>query len=437
MDLIAKLKKLIADARAMLDVAEKDNGGVMDEETKSKYDGIKAEIEQTREAIERRSQLDTIEGGLTAAVPRVTENVNKPDKSVSTPGLDVQPGAVDPKGGFPAFHLYARAVQQAGSPGGYTDKRLMIQADAPTNPHKEQGTVEGFEVPTDYRSEIWELVLDEPDLLSLVDIEPTTSNTVGLAADETTPWLATGVQANWANEASQLTETKLDTEGRLVKLHKLFVFVTATDELLEDAPRLQNRLMNRSAQAISWKASEAIVKGSGSGQPLGFKTSKALVTVAKEVGQAPDSLVTDNVLKMFSRLWPAGLRNAVWIMNSNVFPQLAKITIGDQPVWTPPISGLTQAPGGFLLGRPIIMSEQAETLGDKGDIYLIDPKGYYATNKAGGVKMDSSMHLFFDFGVTAFRWTFRLGGEPFLSKPIDKNNGPDTLSHFVTLAERT
>ncbi len=47
-----------------------------------------------------------------------------------------------------------------------------------------------------------------------------------------------------------------------------------------------------------------------------------------------------------------------------------------------------------------------------------------------------SMHLWFDQGATAFRWTFRIGGQPWLSAPISRKNGSNTLSHFVALQTR-
>jgi len=47
------------------------------------------------------------------------------------------------------------------------------------------------------------------------------------------------------------------------------------------------------------------------------------------------------------------------------------------------------------------------------------------------------MHLYFDQGVTSFRWTLRLGGQPWLSAPIARKNGSNTLSPFVALATRS
>ena len=113
------------------------------------------------------------------------------------------------------------------------------------------------------------------------------------------------------------------------------------------------------------------------------------------------------------------------------------MTIGDQPIWTPPVAGLQQAPGGFLLGLPIKWSEHAETLGTKGDLQLVAPKGYYGISRAAGIQFASSIHLFFDYGMQAFRWTFRIGGQPYLSAPVAPAKGSNTKSHFVVLETRS
>ena len=46
------------------------------------------------------------------------------------------------------------------------------------------------------------------------------------------------------------------------------------------------------------------------------------------------------------------------------------------------------------------------------------------------------MHLYFDYGAQAFRWTFRLGGQPHMSAPVTPARSAATKSHFVALAAR-
>jgi len=233
-----------------------------------------------------------------------------------------------------------------------------------------------------------------------------------------------------------MTATRKNIKPRSIALNELFAFLTATDELLEDAPRLENRLTNKVAEAITWKIDEAIFRGNGVVQPLGFMNAASLITVAIESGpQTADTFVAANAAKMFSRLLPEGVGRSLWMINSDVIPQLMTMTLGDMPIWTPPASGFQNAPGGFLFGRPIRFSEHCKTLGDLGDVVLADPKGYYGLRKEG-VKYATSMHLYFDYGTTAFRWTFRFGGQPHLTAAVSPANGSATKGHFVVLAAR-
>lgn len=349
----------------------------------------------------------------------------------------------DPRCGFANIAEFARSVQAASAPGHrVVDDRLGRMYGAPTDYHVNGGVNgEGYLVPPQFRADIWDAVFadDESiDLLNLVTPEPTSSNAVEMLADETTPWGAAGVQAYWRAEAGLMTPTKSIVDPRSVKLHELYAFVLSTSELLADAPRLRSRLTTKSALAIRWKASVALMRGTGAGQPLGWFNSPAKVAVAKESGQAADTFNADNAAKMYSRMLAGAIGQSRWLMNIDVFPQLSKMTIGDQPIWTPPVSGIREAPGGFLFGRPITWSEHCATIGDEGDVQFVAPgQGYFATTKEGeGVQFAESMHLYFDYGVNAFRWTFRLGGQPYLSAPVTPFKGSNTKSHFVTLADR-
>ena len=53
------------------------------------------------------------------------------------------------------------------------------------------------------------------------------------------------------------------------------------------------------------------------------------------------------------------------------------------------------------------------------------------------VQMAQSMHLWFDYDMSAFRWTFRVDGMPWLSAPVDPAKGTTKRAHFVTLATRS
>jgi HK97 family phage major capsid protein len=337
-------------------------------------------------------------------------------------------------GGFHNLAEFAVSVRNF-QVSGIQDPRLGA---APSGFQQNQGTSgEGILVPTEFREQIWALVFDDGNLLGFCNPEPTSGNSVGIAKDETTPWGAAGVQAYWRSEGTQMVATKAAITPTMMQLHELYAFVLATQEVLDDAPRLQNRITVQAANAIRWKAFEAVVTGDGNGKPLGFMNSSALVTVAKESGQAADTITVPNVLKMYSRLLRMGGR-PMWLANSDTLPQLGQLTIGNVPAWLPfnqPIQGAPD--GGIFLGRSLSFNEHCATLGDVGDIIAVDLSGYaLATKAGGGIDFASSIHLFFDYNIQAFRWIFRLGGQPYLSKPVSPAKGPNTKSHFVALEAR-
>ena len=417
---LAELKKKLTDLKAegtkLLDLAAAEDRLLADDES-ARADAIQAEVKAAEAEIaglERQAEMRR------QMAPAAGQNTVR----------DANPATTH---GFNDLAEFAVAVRGGGRPGGAIDSRLMA---APPSPHTGgAASGEGYEVPPEFSDDIWEVVSEVDDFGPLVDEEPTMHRQVQSRADETTPWGSSGVQARWRSEGSQMTADKLKEEPRMIHLHELYVFVTASEELLEDAPRLAARLTRKSGEAIAWKKNDALVNGSGVGQPLGWMNSGALVSVAKEGGQTADTIKVDNLTKMYSRLMVVPGDKAIWLANSDIFPQLVNLIIGDTPVWTPP-NGLVGAPNGFVLGYPLRFTEHARTLGDKGDIQLTSLKGYHSLRREAGPKFARSMHLYFDYATEAFRWTFRFGGQPHLSAPVSPANGAATKSHFITLDER-
>ncbi|MEM1149323.1 MAG: phage major capsid protein [Pseudomonadota bacterium] len=419
------LKTLKARGLAIVEEAEAADSA-MTEDQEAAYAAIEAEIKDTQAQLEKAEELDARRRAMAPAGSNGANRVHD-----SNPELT---------GGFNSLGEFAVAVHGAVTAnvlGGQVDQRLAPFAAAPSGTHQGGGNAgEGFSLPPQFRNEVWELVSEFDEFGPLIDEEPTAAREVKLQADETTPWGTSGIKAYWRAEATQMTDSELADEGRSVPLHELYTLAIASEELLEDAPRLENRLTRKAAQAIAWKKNEAIVEGSGVGQPLGWMNSKALVTVPKESGQAAGTINANNLLKVFSRNQMITGSPSFWLVNEFAIEQLATLTIGDRPVWLPP-GGLQDAPAGMILGRPARFSPFCEELGSVGDIQLVTPRGYYGVRRTQGINFASSIHLYFDYNLRAFRWIFRYGGQPHLAAPIKPNKGTTTKSHFVTLAART
>ena len=416
--LLQERTDLVAEGKKIFETAEAE-GRDLSAEEETRDDQINMRLSELASDIQRQETRRERERAL-AAMPRIEGMKNRAED--------------DPKRGFADVGQFALAVKNLGTPGAALDG-LNLSAAATDYLHYETGSDDGRMVPPQFRDEIWEVAMGDGALLDECNPEPTESSAVEFLADETTPWGATGIQAKWRGEKIQMTPSKLSTEAEMMRLHDLYVFVNATENLLSDAPRLANRLTVKSGQAIQWKINDAIPNGLGVGMPRGYMKSNAVVSVAKESNQTARTIVAANVANMFARV--INPSRATWKINQDVLPQLMLMTLGNQPIWTPPSSGFQNAPGGYLLGRPVQFLENCQTLGTKGDIHLVNLyEGYYAITGKGGLKFASSIHLYFDYALESFRWTFRMNGQPYLSKPITPANGSSTRSHFVTLDTR-
>jgi HK97 family phage major capsid protein len=415
--------------RAINDKAAAENRVDLNAEEVAAFDGHKAQAAALKAAIDREAALELDEAGLNADR---TVNIGAA-RSIETKDN----AAADPKGGFRSLGDFAAAVQRE-SITGERDKRLTIGAAAPSTFGNEgSGTDGGFLIPPEFSTEIFNLSLMEDSLLPIVDNITVSGNSMAFPKDETTPWGTDGVRAYWQNEGAAATATKPKFGTSVMRLNKLMALVPLTDELLADTNALNSYLPNLLSRSIRWKTNEAMMFGTGAGQPLGMFTGAAPnIIVAKESGQAASTIATANLLKMIARLPPGSFPKSQWLITPDALPALFGLTLGNYPIYLPTNAGLQGSPYGTLLGRPIMVSQHAAAFSSQGDILLLDGTYYRALTKAGGIETASSMHLYFDADATAFRATFRVDGQPKLAAAIMQAKGSNTLSPFVQLGAR-
>lgn len=432
-ELQARKASLVKDARALTDIAAAEQRD-MNEEEVSAFEALKSKIEATSSAIDR-------EAALIAEEAQMAHTAQLPTASVITV---VDNAASDSKHGFKSVGEFLKTVCQAQKHGSSLDERLLIGstrgAAVPTSFGSEGSAQDGgFLVPPQFAQEIFQLSLGEDSLLPLTDNVEITGNTMAFPKDETTPWGSNGIRAYWQGEATPAVNTKPVLGLSTLRLKKLMALVPVTDELLDDTNALSSYLPDKIATSIRWKTNESILFGSGTGVPVGCMSNATTVTVAKETGQATQTLLAQNLAKMISRLPPASFAKAVWIVNNDVLPALFTLTLGNYPIYLPMglnVGGIQVSPYGTLLGRPVFVSQHANSFSGAGDVLLADLSYYQTITKAGGLQTATSMHLYFDADLTAFRTTFRMDGQSKISAPIAPAKGNATMSPFVQLGAR-
>lgn len=429
--LLQRKTKLVAQMRDMLTTAQASADGAMTDEQNTEFEALRAQVEALNAQIEREELV---------AMNEVASSVQIPDDArIETSDNR----ALDPRRGFQSFGEFAQSVRAASQRGGgRVDERLAIGAATPSVFGNEAGGQDGgFLVPPEFSATIFTLSLEEDALLPRTDGNPIGGNSMVFPKDETTPWGTDGVRAYWQQEATTATATKPKLGISTMRLHKLMALVPITDELLDDATALAAYLPGLTARSIRWKTDEAILFGAGNGQPQGVFSSKAVIVVAKDTGQATKTVTQSNIDNMVSRLPAGSYGRAIWLMNPDVLPALGGMTLGNYPIYMPVgggVGGMQSSPYGMLRGRPIITTEHAAAFSSQSDLSLLDLSYYRSITSRGGMQTATSMHLYFDADATAFRTTFRVDGAPKLENPITPPAGKstNTRSPFVTLAAR-
>ena len=432
---IKGLRKSIGDIQAKI---TQENRDPLDEEISlmEEINDKIEELERTVNALERSERI-------AARLEKPVEPAKTREKK--TPGVDV---GIDnrEKDRFKSFGQQLMAVRNAAlKTSGGIDPRLF--KSAATGLGESIPSDGGFLVQQDFSSELLQQVFQTGILASRVRRIQVSGNANSIkinGVDETsrasTRW--GGILGYWIDEAATKTPSKPKFRKIELNLNKLIGVCYATDELLQDASALEGIIRQGFVSEFGFLVDDAIINGTGAGQPLGILNSGCLVSVAKESGQVAATVVAENIVKMYSRMFASSRPNAVWLINQNIEPQLFTMSLsvgtGGVPIYMP-AGGLSQAPYATLFGRPVIAIEQAATLGTQGDILFADLMGGYILAEKGGVQSDVSIHVEFLTDQSVYRFVLRLDGQPVRASALTPYKGGSsyTQSHFIALDTRS
>jgi HK97 family phage major capsid protein len=341
---------------------------------------------------------------------------------------------------FSTFGEQLAAVRMA-SVGRGADPRLYNAATGLNETVPSDG---GFLVQTDFTNELLKQVWETAKVANLcrkVTISGNANGTVIPGVDETSRATGSrygGIQGYWLAEAGTKTASRPKFRQIELKLKKLIGLCYATDEVLQDAAQLESVIREGFVSEFGFMLDDAVINGTGAGQPLGVLNAGCLAQAQGVNGQGTSAVIAENVIEMWGRLFASSRANAVWLVNQEVEMALMKMflegTNSDKHVYMPP-GGLSQAPYATIFGRPVVPIEQAAAIGTIGDIILGDFTNGYILAEKGGIQSDTSIHVAFDTDQSVFRFVMRVDGQPVRAKALTpfKSTANATLSHFVAL----
>jgi HK97 family phage major capsid protein len=300
----------------------------------------------------------------------------------------------------------------------------------------------GFLVPEVLRSQLLEISLEKSVVRSQATVVPMDSARVPFPTIDVTSNASSvfgGMVAYWGEEGAALLDANPKFGRVELDAKKLTGLSVVPNELLQDSIISFSALIERLwPMTLAFEEDSKFMTGAGVGEPLGFlgAGNPAAIAAGAEAGQPSATIVYENVVNMYARMLPSSLNNAVWIISPDTIPQLFTMALsvgtGGNSMFIVNASGPGPA---TLFGRPIIVSEKANTLGSRGDIAFVD-LSYYLVGDRQSMSASSSTDYKFGNDQTAFRIIQRVDGRPWIKSAITPKNGGNSLSPFVELAAR-
>ena len=421
LELRQQVADLIEEQKNLVNTAETENRD-LNEDEENRFTKIDGEIDQAEARIERLEKI----------AKREKKEIAAGDKKKSKAKTDEE---------FKSLGEFLQSVARAGMGRGVDERLVESRAEGLNESIPSEG---GFLVGQDFVTGLVKKTYETAVIAPRCRKIGVGANANGIkmrTIDETSRANGSrwgGIRAYWENEGSSPTATEPKFGRFELNLEKLMGICYATDELLEDSNALGQVIEQGFSEEFGFKLDDAIIRGDGAGKPLGLLNSDALVSVSKESSQEADTLVYENIINMWAQMWARSRQNAIWTINQDIEPQLfsMKITTGTagMPVYLPP-GGASADPYARLLGRPVVPIEQASTLGDQGDIMLVDPSQYLLIDK-GNMQSAVSIHVRFIYAENTFRFIYRVNGQPMWDSALTPYKGANDLSPFVTLNAR-
>ena len=311
----------------------------------------------------------------------------------------------------------------------YTGKAALAEAS---------GVTGGYVVPPEFAQQLLALAEEQAIVRSRAFVQPMASATLmfpyldvtTVQTAGTSPFFG-GIIFNWTEEAQTRTETEPQFKMLELKAHELSGYTVSSNVLLQDAAfGLEKFLFAVFARALAWYEDYAFLQGNGVGKPIGMLKANANLTVNRQTG---GTFTFQDAAKMVSRLLPSSMNNAIWVLHPYALQPLVQLADSSgRIVWVPNIGGAQDKIPGTLFGRPVLISEKVPTLGNTGDVNLLDPSLYVIGDRMQ-IEIAASQHVNFLKNQMTWRVVERVDGQPWLDKVVTLQDGTTTVSPFVSL----
>jgi HK97 family phage major capsid protein len=297
----------------------------------------------------------------------------------------------------------------------------------------------GFSVPVEYAAQWLDLSLVSEIVRPLASIWPMQSSSRKVPGwdllDMTGGTCFGGFEMQFLGEGG--TGSYQTGKLRQIEMNakKGAIYTQMSNELLADGVNFSAQLQSALIGSVTYGLDKAFLQGTGASMPLGVLKASSLITVTKESGQIADTIVYENLANMWARMYPAGRKRAYWVANDDTIPQLLQCSIQLSGLAGQFYPVMNETSGQyFIFGRPVLFSPVMPSLGDAGDIALVDFT-QYAIGLRKDMSIDRSQHVGFQQDLDTWRIIIRFDGMPTWNSVFTPESGA-TMSWAVALGAR-
>lgn len=389
--------KLIADARALLDLADNEKRELSDEEN-VQYDAIMDDAAKVKGQVVREEALEAEERDLAA----VQNPGHRPDPNPEDDGADEERAAAEKRA---AFSRFLRVGQNALN----GDEMRALQADS--------DIAGGYLVaPQEWSTKFIQAKDNLVFMRGLADVQMVTNaDSLGV------PTLETDMgDVTWTAELLIGSEdSSMEFGKRELSPHPLARYIKVSNKLIRASTKpVEDLVRERLAYKFGTVEENAFINGSGAGQPLGVMTaSDDGIGTGQDVStdNTTTAFTADGLINCMFKLKPAYRRTSSWLFHTDAVKMLSKLKQGTgNYLWSPGLKGGTPD---TMLNRPIYESAYMPSTFTTGlYVGIFGDFKYYWIVDALNVQIQVLKELFAATNQTGFVGRVETDGMPVLAE---------------------
>jgi len=280
-------------------------------------------------------------------------------------------------------------------------KTVMSVDNALTNPSRANNLV-----PQDFRAQLQQLPFDAPALVDRVTVIPSGTGVVTFPSlQQSDANEFGGMSWQWKGEAEEKPETEPRFAQKEITCYELCGYTEVSERALtRSAISIEGMLMILVRAGLNYVLDNAIINGSGAGQPTGIVNTAGIRTVNRAAAGAVSDV---DLVNLKHEVKPAHRGGAMWAIADGVEQGLELAVDG----LNRPLFRSSTADGSYdrLVGYPYVVAQNCPTIGNTGDVIFGNPRWYFLAMEEE-ITIAKSKDYRFRHNVVAFKFFLVAGG---------------------------